>query len=275
LYYLDKGRGFALAAFFHYTVPVPAKDATQRFSSRVDNYIRYRPGYPLEILGVLKRECNLQPTSVIADIGSGTGLSSKIFLENGNRVIGVEPNKEMREAGERILREFPNFTSVAGTAEATTLPDGSADFVMAAQAAHWFDLTRARAEFVRILKPQGWTVLIWNERKTNSTPFLVDYENLLLTYGTDYTEVRHERTSAELSSFFAPSPFQSAVFSYTQVFEYTALEGRLLSSSYTPLPSDPRYTPMLSELRRIFDAHKVAGHISFDYDTRMFYGQVT
>ncbi len=106
--------------------------------------------------------------------------------------------------GVHQLELYPRLVSVAGTAEETTLRSASVDFVTAAQAAHWFDLPRARAEFVRILKPGGWCVLIWNERRTASTPFLRDYEQLLLTYGTDYKEVRHERTTAIIHDFFAP-----------------------------------------------------------------------
>ena len=253
---------------------MPTTDPTQRFSSRVDNYIRYRPGYPQAVLETLKRECGFTKSDTVADIGSGTGFLSKIFLDHGNPVVGVEPNADMRGAGEQFLRGYPNFTSVAGTAEATTLPDHSVHFVTAGQAAHWFKLEEARREFVRILKPGGWTVLIWNERKTDWTPFLSAYENLLLTYGTDYQEIRHERTSAEIDSFFAPAPFQSKIFPYEQRFDYEGLEGRLLSSSYIPQSGDRKHAPMLQELRRIFEHFQRKGHVAFEYDTRMFYGRL-
>jgi len=154
----------------------------------------------------MRTHCGLTAESIIADVASGTGIFTRILLENGNRVFGVEPNPEMRRAGEEYLAAYERFTSVAGTAEATTLPDHSMGIVTAAQAAHWFDRTKARREFVRILKPGGWTVLIWNERQTDSTPFLRDYEQLLLTYGTDYQDVRHERTTDEIAGFFAPGP---------------------------------------------------------------------
>src|SRR5437879_9326158 len=171
---------------------MPASNATSRFSDRVENYVRYRPGYPPQALETLKAECGLSADYVIADIASGTGIWTRLLLENGNRVFGVEPNAEMRTAGERLLAGFSRFTSIKGTAESTTLPDRSVDLVTAAQAAHWFDRPRARREFLRILKPGGWLVLLWNERRTDSRPFLRDYEQLLLTYGTDYQEVRHE-----------------------------------------------------------------------------------
>jgi SAM-dependent methyltransferase len=254
---------------------MPSANPTERFSSRVDNYIRYRPSYPPQVLDILKLDCALASTWTIADIGSGTGVLSRLLLENGNRVFGVEPNPDMRQAGERLLQSYPDFVSVAGSAEATTLPAASVEMVTAAQAAHWFDPVRARREFVRILKPEGWTALIWNERKTDATPFLAAYENLLLTYGTDYQEVRHERTTADIDAFFSPSPFQSSLLPNYQDFDYAALQGRLLSSSYTPQEGDPRYEPMLRELRTIFDAHQKAGHVRVEYITQVYYGQLT
>jgi len=174
---------------------MPASNATSRFSDRVENYVRYRPGYPAGALQLLQAECGLAPAHVVADIASGTGIWTRMLLENGNPVYGVEPNAEMRQAGERLLASFPNFTSVAGKAEATTLAGSSVDFVTAAQAAHWFDRESSRQEFARILRPGGWLVLLWNERVTDATTFLRAYEQLLLTYGTDYELVRHERTT--------------------------------------------------------------------------------
>ncbi len=250
------------------------KDSTQRFSSRVTNYVRYRPAYPAAVLDVLKSECGVSTASLIADIASGTGIFTRTLLENGSRVFGVEPNDEMRKAGEKLLRAYPNFTSVAGTAEATTLADHSVDLITAAQAAHWFDRERARREFIRIGKPACWTALLWNERRTASTPFLHAYEQLLVTYGTDYQDVRSERTTAQIETFFAPSRFQLRSFDYAQHFDYAALEGRLLSSSYTPQTGDSAYASMLHELRRIFDEHQVDDRVSFEYDTRVYYGQL-
>lgn len=211
---------------------------------------------------------------MVADIASGTGIFTKMLLDNGNRVFAVEPNAEMRAAGGTLLAGYDKLTSVAGTAEATTLPDDSVDFVTAAQAAHWFDRERARREFSRILKPGGWCVLIWNERRTATTPFLRDYEQLLLTYGTDYEEVRHERTTAVIHEFFAPSPYEERVFDLRQQFDYQGTAGRLLSSSYAPLEDHPNHIPMMRELRRIVDAHAQAGLVEFGYNTRVYYGKL-
>jgi ubiquinone/menaquinone biosynthesis C-methylase UbiE len=250
------------------------KDSIRRFSSRVENYVRYRPGYPPEVLQLLKTECGLKPSSVIADIASGTGILTRLLLENGNRVFGVEPNSDMRKAGEKFLAAYPAFISIAGSAETTTLDEHSVDIITAAQAAHWFNQEKARREFVRILVPGGWTVLLWNERDTDSTPFSREYEQLLLTYGTDYKEVRHEHTTDAIDTFFAPSPFHSRVFSHSQEVNAQGLEGRLLSSSYTPQPEDANYESMVRELRRIFDRHQRNGLVSFEYFTRVYFGRL-
>jgi SAM-dependent methyltransferase len=250
------------------------KDHTQRFSSRVENYVRYRPGYPPEILRLLEEACGLNTTSQIADIAFGTGIFTRLLLDNGNRVFGVEPNFEMRKAGEAFLKDFSNFTSVDGTAEASTLPNHSIDIVTAAQAAHWFDREKARKEFVRILKPGGFAALIWNERHTDSTPFLRDYEKLLLEYGTDYRDVRHEHASADIDKFFAPAPFQKYVFENHQSCDYSGIEGRLLSSSYIPQPDHANYAAMIQALRTLYEEHQVDGKVVLDYDTQVFYGQL-
>ena len=163
-----------------------ATDPTRRFSSRVDNYIKYRPGYPSAVIDTLASECGLTEQLIVADVGSGTGILSELFLKHGNPVFGVEPNREMREAGERRLKQYPNFTSVNGTAEATTLPDRSMDFITAGQAFHWFDRIQTRKEFTRILKGGGWVALIWNDRHIDTSPFLCAYEDLLRQYGIDY-----------------------------------------------------------------------------------------
>jgi SAM-dependent methyltransferase len=248
--------------------------STARFSDRVENYIRYRPGYPPEVLGLLRAECGLQPSHIVADIASGTGMFTRLLLENGNSVFAVEPNAEMRESGVHQLESYRRLVSVAGTAEETTLGSASVDFVTAAQSAHWFDLPRARAEFVRILRPAGWCVLIWNERLTSSTAFLRDYEQLLLSYGTDYEDVRHEKTTAMIHEFFSPADCEERIFSLRQQFDDAGAAGRLLSSSYAPLEGHPKYAPMMQELQRIVRAHAVDGKVEFEYKTRVYYGHL-
>lgn len=250
------------------------RSPTARFSDRVENYVRYRPGYPREVIELLRSECGLQLTHIVADIAFGTGAFTRLLLENGNSVFAVEPNAEMREMGMRELEGYDRLVAIAGSAEETTLRSGSIDFVTAAQAAHWFDLPRARAEFVRILKPDGWCVLLWNERRTSSTAFLRDYEQMLLAYATDYKEVRHERTTAAIDKFFAPAPYRERVFSLKQQLDYEGATGRLLSSSYAPLEGHPNHAPMMEEMRKIFRRHAKDDKVEFAYDTRVFWGHL-
>jgi len=248
--------------------------SVERFSSRVENYIRYRPGYPAEILSALRSECGLSPDSVIADVGSGTGKLSELFLMNGNQVIGVEPNEAMRQAAERLLHQYSNFRSIDGSAEATSLGKSSVDFVTAGQAFHWFDPHKARLEFERILKPGGWVVLVWNLRLVDTTPFLRAYEAVLLKYGTDYEQVRHENAAPAIQQFFAPREPVVRTFPNRQVFDFDGLKGRVLSASYTPEPEHRNFAPMIDELKQVFEEHQINGHISFDYETQVFFGKI-
>ena len=245
----------------------------QRFSDRVENYVRYRPSYPQEIIPLLQCELGLIPQHVIADIGSGTGISAELFLRAGNVVYGVEPNREMREAAERMLAHFPNFHSVSASAQATTLPDHSVDFIVAAQAFHWFNTPETRAEFTRILKPDGHVALIWNERRLDSTPFLQAFEQLLITFGTDYTKVRHENVNTAALGAFFRSAYATHTFAYEQRFDFEGLKGRLLSSSYAPAAGQPGHDEMIAELRRIFDVYQESGQVCFEYDTRVHLGR--
>src|SRR3954471_3719332 len=223
-------------------------DPLNRFTSRVENYVKYRPGYPAQIIQLLEANCGFSKDSLVADIGSGTGILSEVFLKNGNHVLAVEPNAEMRRAGEAVLNHYPNFKSISGTAEATTLTANSIDFITAGQAFHWFDPTRTRLEFERILKADGWVVLIWNERRLSSTTFLQEYEALLMKFGLDYQQVRHENVEREIGSFYEPASFDIATFDNSQKLDLNAFRGRALSSSYTPEPDHPAYQAMLSEL---------------------------
>ena len=251
-------------------------DPTQRFSGRVENYVRYRPGYPPGVVRLLGREYGLTNDSAIADVGSGTGLLSRLFLENGNRVFGVEPNPEMRLAGERLLAGYAGFSSVPATAEATTLPDSGVDFVTAGQAFHWFDPGPTREEFSRILRPGGRVVLIWNARRKERTGFLEAYERILETYGTDYSEVEHGRRGSpeEVRAFFDPEPVETATFDNAQAFDLDGIKGRALSSSYVPAEGDPGYREMLEELERIFRVHQRDGTVTVEYDTRLYIGRL-
>ena len=250
-------------------------DPTGRFSTRVADYAKYRPGYPPAVLRLLEDECGLRPESVVADVGSGTGILSELFLRNGNRVYGVEPNREMREAGEQLLAAYTNFVSVDGRAEATTLDDGSVDFVTAGQAFHWFEPPRARVEFRRVLRAGGWVVLVWNDRRTSGTPFLEEYERLLLEYGIDYREVSAKYAEESmLAALYGPSEIRAKTFDNEQVFDFDGLRGRLASASYTPQPGHPNFEPLMRELEALFRRHERDGRVVYAYDTKVFYGRL-
>jgi SAM-dependent methyltransferase len=247
---------------------------TQRFSKRVENYIKYRPGYPREVLEFLQGELGLTPRTIIADVGSGTGISSGLFLKNGNRVFGIEPNDQMREAAEKLLKDYPGFISIKGTAETTTLPEHSIDLIVAGQAFHWFDPDGAKSEFARILKPEGFIVLVWNSRKLDASPFLTAYEAMVQQFSTDYREINHKNVDTEIfNSFFKPGYMEKKFENY-QLFDFEGLQGRLLSSSYMPLEGEPNYAEMLESLRSIFEMYQENGLVKFEYTTEVYYGKL-
>ncbi|PYS90358.1 MAG: class I SAM-dependent methyltransferase [Acidobacteria bacterium] len=245
----------------------------ERFSDRVENYVKYRPGYPPAMLQFFKERLGLTTDSVIADIGSGTGISSKPFLENGNVVYGVEPNAAMRAAAESYLNVFNNFRSISGTSENTGMPERSFDLVIAAQAFHWFEPESTRRELKRIAKPDAYVCLIWNERQLDSTPFLRDYEALLLKCANDYERVRHENIDETVLASFFEQDFQRATFANHQKLDFDGLKGRILSSSYMPNVGDPKFEPMENELKALFAKHAQGGKITILYDTNLFYTQ--
>jgi len=249
-------------------------DAKQRFSTRVADYIRYRPGYPSEAVALLRTECGLRAGHVIADIGSGTGFLSELFLKNGNRVYGVEPNEAMRQAGEEYLAAYDGFSSINGSAEATTLDDHSIDFVTAGQAFHWFQPEPTRAEFRRILKPSGWIAVLYNDRQMD-TPFASAYDDLLVKYGIDYTQVREAYPEAQsMQNFFAGGSTVQRTLPNEQVFDWDGLAGRLRSSSYAPQEGHPNYAPMMAALKELFDANQNEGRVRMEYTTHIYFGKL-
>ena len=249
-------------------------DNTERFSDRVDNYVKYRPSYPAQILTELSRHFAFNETQVVADIGSGTGILTGLFLKNGNPVFGVEPNSPMRKKAEQLLAGSPNFTSIAGTAENSTLPAGSVDLVVAGQAFHWFDPIKAKTEFNRITRPPGLVVLIWNER-TVLTPFEKAYEKLLLRYATDYARIDHRNiTPEQIGNFFSPRPVSCLKFDNEQCLDFDGLKGRLLSASYIPQETAPNFAAMMADLHRLFEGCSENGKVCIGYTTLVYAGML-
>ncbi|MBM7564775.1 class I SAM-dependent methyltransferase [Paenibacillus sacheonensis] len=250
-------------------------NSKERFSDRVDTYVKYRPSYPKAAIDYLYDIVGLDAGSTVADIGAGTGIFSRLLLERGSRVIAVEPNNEMRSAAVEVLTEETNFLAVAGSAEATTLTEQSVDYIVCAQSFHWFDRAAAQKEFNRILKPDGKAALIWNSRLTEGTPFREGYDRMLKNYATDYEQMTHKNISpADLASFFKAGTMREERFPMTQAFDYEGLKGRLLSSSYAPMPGHPDHEPMIAALRQLFDETSEDGTIAFDYETEVYWGEV-
>ncbi len=241
-----------------------------RFSSRVENYIKYRPSYPYKIISFLQEKAILIKSSIIADVGSGTGILSKLFLENGNKVYGIEPNKDMRNASEIFLKDFSNFVSIDGSAESTGLDDNSIDLIVAGQAFHWFDVKQTKKEFKRVLKPEKYVVLIWNNRIKKGNSFCEEYEKFVSEYGTDYKEVR--KNEKNINKFFQ---YELKTFENFQTLDLEGFKGRTLSTSYMPLESDPVFPEMANDLKLIFETHQRDGIVKFVYKTEVCYGKLT
>ncbi len=246
---------------------------TTRFSSRVKDYVLYRPGYPSGIIDYLKNDYGLTPSSIIADIGSGTGKSTEMFLNNGNKVYGVEPNEDMRLAAEYLFMGNPDFISINARSEETGLPDKCIDFIVAGQAFHWFDLTETKKEFKRILKAVGKVVLIWNEREPNQTGFMGEYDAFLYKYSTDYKEIDHRNVDEnKIAAFFSPGVFHEEHFDNQQVFDFEGLKGRYDSASYAIPFSDPGYKDAIEVLIELFEKYEEDGKVVMKYVTKVFCG---
>ena len=249
-------------------------NTTERFSDRVADYTRYRPDYPPALLDWLRDELGVTPAWRVADVGAGTGISSKLFLDAGYRVTAVEPNAAMRAAMTEWLGGAPGFRAVDGRADATGLPDGNVDLVTVAQAFHWFGPETARHEFRRILRPRGLIAIWWNSRRSAGTLFLDGYEALLRQYGTDYASVAERHQDDEsMRKWFGQGLRGEAHFEHHKRLDFDGLRGRLMSSSYAPKAGHPNHDPMMAALRELFDASTVDGMVSMDYDTRVFAGK--
>lgn len=249
--------------------------STERFSNRVADYVRYRPGYPLQLPGLLIEQAGLVPGDPVADIGAGTGILTRTLLSCGLRVCAVEPNAAMRMAADAALSGVPGYVSVDGNAEATGLPMASVKLVTAAQAFHWFDPPAARAEFGRILRPAGHVALIWNVRRLDGE-FAAGYETLLENHCPEYAEVSMHRHADEavIARFYAPARYRRYDLGYRQSFDADGLRGRLLSCSYAPVAGTPGHAPMLAALDALFARCQHDGRIDFEYDTRVFIGML-
>jgi ubiquinone/menaquinone biosynthesis C-methylase UbiE len=251
-------------------------DSVQRFSQRAGSYAKYRPSYPQAVIDLLAAEAGLTAHSVVADIGAGTGILTRLLLDNGNTVYAVEPSAEMRAEAAAVLGHSANWHNLDGRSEATGLPDASVDLVTAAQAFHWFEPDATRAEFQRILRPPGPVALIWNERRDAATPFMRAFEEMLSTYGTDYKQVVHKYAAdwPALERFFAPDGFRQFAFSNHQALDFDGLMGRLASTSYIPAAGEPGYAELLAQAQALFEQYAEDGQVRIEYETQVYIGRL-
>jgi len=246
---------------------------TERFSTRAGSYARHRPSYPHGAIDLLATRCGLTAGSRVADLGSGTGILTELLLKRDALVYAVEPNDAMRAAAEAQLAGYPGFRSIKGSAESTTLPDSSVELLVAGQAFHWFDVPRARAEALRILRSGAWAALLWNERPPQATAFLADYEALLRQRAPEYTRIAASRADVRSMREFLGAAMEVKTFANRQILDFEGLKGRLMSSSYAPEPGHPDHEPMIAELGGLFARHARDGRIVMPYETLVYFGR--
>ncbi len=246
-------------------------DPTQRFSDRVTNYLKYRPHYPKVIIPFLKETLALNSSKIVADVGSGTGFLTQLFLDNGNQTYGIEPNTPMREAAEFYLKNYPNFISINASAEHTTLPTNSIDYIVVGQAFHWFDKTKAKQEFQRILKPNGRIILIWNQR-LKSEGFMKKYEAFSTKYADKYEQTNRRRIKPEeFEVLFDTKNYGHQTFPNAQYFDFEGLKGRYLSSSYAFNEQHPNHDKAMNALLDLFKTYQKNGRVEMRYETHLYF----
>jgi SAM-dependent methyltransferase len=270
-----RAKATPLAGSLQWQPHVTTIDPLRRFSARARAYAAARPTYPPALAALLRDELGLAPRAPIADVGSGTGKLTALLLDAGYRAFGVEPNAEMRAYAEGALADNPSFVSVGGTAQATTLPPASVDAVTAAQAFHWFDPEKARAEWERIVRPGGWAILVWNLRRERATPFMAAYDDLILRFATDMRLAKAERADEEaMLVLYRGRNWEHRMFGHVHPMDLEALRGRVTSSSFMPNDGEARFGEMLGAIDEIFATHARHGRVEFEYDTPVFFGRL-
>lgn len=257
------------------SAPLAPQNPAEIYSAKTKFYASSRPSYPRQVLDFLQGKLRLGPRPIAADVGSGTGIFSRLLLENGCRVHAVEPNPRMRAVAEKNLSHYSGFHSVGATAERTTLASSSIDIVTAAQSFHWFDPKRARSEFSRILKPDAPVILLWNERCRSTSPFLRSYERFLRLRVSGYEKALAQDRSltANLRGFFDKRGFRDIRFPNHQDLTLKGLVDRFLSSSFAPLPDRPELAPLVDTLTDIHRRHAFGGLVRMEYVTLLIYGR--
>lgn len=245
-------------------------DPKQRFSGRASSYARARPGYPQALFDHLFSVGALFKGCKVADLGSGTGIFSELLLHQGLSVFAVEPNQEMRAVAEARLSEMRGFTSIAGSAERTTLADHSLDAVTAAQAFHWFDLGPTQEEMVRILRPGGQVIMVWNNREKEIGAFHRAYSQLVERFARDKEEIDVLRKDPQ--ERFYPAGYHHAQFQHSKEYDLDDLECLITSASYMPKQGELGFLEMIEELRFLFGEFQIGGKVTIGYVTDCYHG---
>lgn len=238
-------------------------------------YDAHRPSYPAAAMTMLTNLGALSPQSVVADVGSGTGIFSKVLLDNGCRVFGVEPLVELSEVANVRLADHLRFTNILGSAEETSLDDSSVDLVTAASALHWFDADAARNEFRRILREPGWTAALWNFRMTGDSAFDKAFDRLWRReFGPPPAATRREIECVIAPRFFSNSTFERYAFENPLLCNEDGLVGLAASSSHAPGRDDPKWLEVEQHIRRLHRLHQREGLVQVSYETMMYCGRL-
>lgn len=252
------------------------KLGAERYSSKTDDYAKYRPNFPNEIVEFLYSNDFINSNSIIADIGSGTGRFTRLLLEKGNKVYGVERNDEMRAKAEQLLSQYSNFISIRGSAEETVLTDNTIDLITAAQAFHWFNKEKCLSEFKRIIKKNGKVLILWDDFLTNYNNFSIEYGKVLNKYRIvelGQMEKRFTRTEM-ISDFFRNNKYETLSFTHEIYQNFNSIKGGALSASFTPKPDEVNYKPFLLELQEVFEKFQSEGKVLTAFQTICYLGKI-
>lgn len=250
-------------------------DVKEKFTGMAQEYSAYRPNYPSEYISYLYEKNHLSNASKIADIGSGTGILTKLLLDRNIKVIAVEPNDDMRKVAEQRLSSYPNFISINGSAENTAIDSHSLDLITVAQAFHWFDVEEFKLECKRILKEDKNVALVWNSRDTTSSLVLENAE-ICKSYCPLFNGFSGgiEDTPEKFDAFFKNGDYKLEVFDYPIEYTIEQFIGRNLSASYAPKVGDKHYQTFIDELTKLFQKHQTNNRLSYPNIVRSYIGKV-
>lgn len=251
----------------------PQGGVGQVFSTKVADYVASRPDYPTALFDALRVACNLQPGDAVADIGAGTGLLTHGLLSQGYAVIAIEPSTNMRAAADSALVSFPAYNSASGSAERIPLPAACVALITAAQAFHWFDIAAARAEFLRVLKPQGKVALIWNDRVL-SDPLHTALDGIFAQHGGAKrgAMLAHDERS-EVPAFFGTNTPLELTWPHEHLLSEAALLSLVFSRSYMPARDSAAGQEAYEQVHRLFEQLATGGRIAVRYNTIAIIGR--